>query len=215
MDVLKETGIAYHSQAPAFIPGLSHNFSCVCCIFILFDFVLYPVPNDMFLWIVHSRLSPFSTVKFINQTSLWAWVTGSKTMYLDLAKIAFVRYLLYHFFFYVSKIHLLRLVNSFRFRLRSFSFLSSDLCFFLQNIQNVCISNPINTTLTDGSCVIIESLGHTFCSRTLYGIMTTIYKALVFPAQSKKIQWSLFKSNFLGTIFCVRNKQVFDLYRFK
>jgi hypothetical protein len=189
----------------------------VVCVVYLFCSTLFSIlcPMTCFSGLSIQDYPPFSTVRFINQTSLWAWVTGSKTMYLDLAKIAFVRYLLYHFFFYVSKIHLLGLVNSFRFRLRSFSFLSSDLCFFLQNIQNVCISNPINTTLTDGSCVIIESLGHTFCSRTLYGIMTTIYKALVFLAQSKKIQWSLFKSNFLGTIFCVRNKQVFDLYRFK
>ena len=38
---------------------VTHNFNFLCCISVLFDFVLYPVPNDMFLWIVHSRLSPF------------------------------------------------------------------------------------------------------------------------------------------------------------
>jgi hypothetical protein len=32
--------------------------------------------------------------------------------------------------------------------------------FFLQNIQNVCISNPINTTLTDGSKAILAKSGY-------------------------------------------------------
>ena len=119
---------------PRFFDGALLLIISVTCVVYLFCSTLFCILCLMtgFSGLSIQDYALFSTVKFINQTSVWAWVTGSKLMYSDLSKIAFVRYhlhLLFHFF-YVSKLHLLGLVYNVRVNLRSFSLLLSDLCFY-------------------------------------------------------------------------------------